>query len=246
MVAACSIWSERGGHRHSLHDTARSLVEPSHPGQHGFLDRLGQSRPAGQDLGDEEGVAVGQSHEVPGIQSVVRGEPGDGGHGEGRDGEAMRRVEGDQLSQHRPELVVGSHFVVTVGAHQDRPGVPHTSSQEPQEIEGRLVGPVDVLDRHHHGSRGVSKPVQDLVEDLDGVTVEVETMQTRVRVGGEIVERAEWPWRRERVAGTLDEKDRVVEGLDEGAYQRGLAGSRLTGDQDHRSLTRCSVLEPSP
>jgi hypothetical protein len=102
------------------------------------LEHLGDQQrvPAGQPV-DRLGVAAGPVR--LGEHALAR-ECGD--HHPGRDG-------GRHGAEDTAQRVVGAHLVVAVG-HDEQCRQPfHPPGQEHQPVQGRLVGPVRVLDDHH-------------------------------------------------------------------------------------------------
>jgi len=69
-----------------------------------------------------------------------------------------------QDAQDPAERVVGAQLVVAVGDDQHRRGALQPASQEHQQVQGRLVGPVRVLHHHHHHHHLPRRP-RELVQE---------------------------------------------------------------------------------
>jgi hypothetical protein len=61
--------------------------------------------------------------------------------------------------------MVDRQLVVAVGDQQQRPGTLQPSPQEHQQVQGRLVGPVGVLDHDHPRPAPLIQLVQERGED---------------------------------------------------------------------------------
>ncbi len=200
------------------------------------MNRLGHALARSEDLGDEERVATGETQEIGWLSSRVGCQSRDRGEAEWWNRQAVCGFQWSQLAEHLAQWVIAIDLVVAVGADERASRVLDAPTHEAEEIQGRLVGPVDVLDHHHDGSDRGTEAVEHVSEDVDGLAArDVEISEPRVGVGGEVEKGTQWPWRRQRVAGTLDGQGRPVEGGDERVDECCLPRSRFTGDQHQRS-----------
>ena len=143
--------AEHGGRGQGL---SGRLGQPRQPGGHRVLDATGEGRVTrGEGLADEEGVApgAGQERVHVGRGTVGRDTVGQGGDlvaGEGGDGHPDHRRVGGQVSEPDPGRVVGTQLVGPAGDDDQQGVVLHPAGDEPQQVEGERVGPLDVLDHH--------------------------------------------------------------------------------------------------
>jgi len=54
-----------------------------------------------------------------------------------------------ELAQRDPQLIVRRQVVIPERNDQQHPGLAQPAAGEPEQVHGRLVGPVDILDHHH-------------------------------------------------------------------------------------------------
>ena len=137
----------RGHHRGGVQDLPGRWGQPGRPGQHG-VHHGGRDRriAGGEHLGDEEGVPPGRLVQRARVHPVRAGQHRHRLAGQGRQPQPANRgrageVAGDQL--HR---VLGAELVVPVGDHHQGGRGTEPAGQEPEQVQGGLVGPVEVLD----------------------------------------------------------------------------------------------------
>ena len=89
-----------------------------------------------------------------------RGRTEDPGHLRARLLERQRRElqpprdrRGRQLAEEAPQAIAQVDLVAAVGGHDRHALIPQPSRQEGDEVERRLVGPMEVLERQQHGRR---------------------------------------------------------------------------------------------
>ena len=73
----------------------------------------------------------------------------------------MTALQAGELPEQGPQGVGRADLVVPGGGHDDGTGLGHPSRHEAQEVEGGLVGPVDVLDDEHDRSVRAPQPLDD-------------------------------------------------------------------------------------
>ena len=103
------------------------------------------------------------------------------------------------------------------------------ATEQLQDVERRLVGPVQVLqddDRRARASARVSATATSLADAPRSVS----SASSPPDVGGDVEERAERPRREQRLARPGQQRDRVLP-LAEAADDRGLAHARFAGEQ---------------
>ncbi len=173
------------GGRGDPHDVARVLVEPVEPHQQEVGEVLGQAPAAAEERGDElldvERIAL-RALDDPGDVVVVLRVDGRGAdqvddHGPHRarwerlELDPLDPVDADPLGHPLAQGVPAVHLVGAVGDHGQEPAAEPAREQEADQVAGARVGPVGVLEHHHHrGPRAelVEQPVERL-EDLDPV-----------------------------------------------------------------------------
>ena len=128
----------------------RLRPESRGPGQHRVA---GGGRypvqPGLQHLRDVERVSAGGLVQLGGIQAAV---PGHDRHGPRRQreefdppGTSLHR----ELPESHPQRVAHRQLILPVRSHDQDRELADPPGQEPQQVQGRLVGPVDVLDDDH-------------------------------------------------------------------------------------------------
>jgi hypothetical protein len=159
------------------------------------------------------------------------------GHGRPAQGGELEpaRVRGtDQVAQHGAQRVPGAHGL-PVGQHEQQRQRADAAGQEPHEVQGRLVAPVQVLD--HQGARPGLQRVQHGGEDLvlDAGLAE-HGRHLWPELAGDVAERAERARCAQRVAHAPQHRHRRLS--DELAEKDGLADPGLPGEQHDRAPAR--------
>ncbi len=130
--------------------------QPGHAGKHriphGGRDSLGACR---DDLGDVERIPAGPLVHLAGVQGGARmieqlPDAGDGKRGNLHPDHARQRGE---ISQHDGERVIAPHLFRAEGRQDHEPGAIQPAAHEAQRLQGRLVGPVDVLEHEQRRRR---------------------------------------------------------------------------------------------
>jgi hypothetical protein len=140
-----------------------------------------------------EGDAAGLLPEHPGGHALVKPQPAD----QDRGGE----VAGDELHG-----MQGADLVVPVGDDQHGGCGTEPAGQEPEQVQGGLVGPVDVLDHQHRRHPCVQQPVEQGGEQhLPGCLFPEQLVEPAAERGGDVGQRAVraggWSTRHRRPAG---------------------------------------------
>jgi hypothetical protein len=142
--------------------------------------------------------------------------------------------------------VQGTDLVVTVGDDHQDGGGPDPSGEEPEQVQGGLVGPVDVLDHQHGHHPGIVQPFEQGTEQhLPRRLVAEQLVEPAAERGGDVGQRAQRPRGGQRVTGAPQDPSGlpVLEG--ELLDQRCLADTCLTPDQDQSPATGPSLREPT-
>ena len=143
-------------HQHScgLEKLLRVLGHGEHPGRddirHGAGDAVGV---AGERLHDVERVAAGELEELVGVAGSLVGEMLHRLGAQRRQRQASGGPVGDQVGQRLAMRAVCARLPLTEGDHDQRSRALDAPRQEAEPVEGRLVGPVQVLDDDTRGRR---------------------------------------------------------------------------------------------
>jgi hypothetical protein len=193
------------------------------------LEHLGDQQrvPAGQPV-DRLGVAAGP---VRLGEHALSARARD--HHAGRDG-------GRHRAEDTAKRVVRADLVVAVGHDEQRRQPLHPPGQEHQPVQGRLVGPVRVLDHHHLQSARVrGQLVEERREELLlGRPAGEPLGQHATRLPADVVQRAEGARRDQPVAATPQHPGPVLDPTSELGDQGRLPDARLAGHQRHPAAGR--------
>jgi hypothetical protein len=218
--------------------------------------RRAQARRAGQDrvadrrrdvpfaprqhLGEEEGVARRPAVELARVDGVRLGEPRYSVQREPRQLAAGHAPSGGELAEHDPQGMAQRELVVAIGRDDERRRRVHLARQEAQDVEGRLVGPVQVLE-DEHGRRAARELAQQGHRDLVRVRpARGHACELAAGVLGDVEQRTESAGREERVARPPQDPGRLPAGVSEAARQRRLPGARLAGEEHHAPARRAT------
>ena len=136
------------------------LRETDHPGQDRVAHGGGHvAARAPQHLGDVEGVATGDGVEAHGVDVVPGGplpggdrELGDGPDGEPGEVDAPHPGCRCRVAQQDPQPGGRRDLLAAVGHEDERVAAVDPPGEVAHEVQGRLVGPVDVLDDEDRGA----------------------------------------------------------------------------------------------
>ncbi len=128
------------------------------PGQNGVPYGRGHRHPRrGQHLGDVERVTARPLEEDGGVL----------GAGELRDRLAAQgwhlETEHTRMGGERPERRLQFARLIPIGDQDDRPGAADAAAQEQDQVAGRVVGPMQILD---HDERRLAEQTQEPLEQL--------------------------------------------------------------------------------
>ena len=124
-------------------------AQAGHSSKHGVADaRRHPFTVAGESLGDEERVPAGETMELDRIDVEARGQ-----RANALDRQRLQRdaPRGRYLSQDNAQWVVAADLIVAVGGNEKRVRPRQAAAQVDEQVEGRLVGPVDVLEDDKRG-----------------------------------------------------------------------------------------------
>ena len=150
------------GHRDNPGDPPGVRRQPLEPGQQHLGQPGGQVAAlglGGEQLLGEERVALGAGddvgHDVGGQRLVGQrfDELARVGGPERVQVDAFDGGEPEQLGQQAAQRVAPVHVLLAVAAHDQQPLGPQPAEQEGQQVAGRGVGPVEILEQDHHRAR---------------------------------------------------------------------------------------------
>ena len=144
-----------------------------------------------------------------------------------------------QRAEHLPQRVVVAHRVVAVGEQQHAGQLRHPPGEVADDVEGGVVGPVDVLDDQHRGLGG-ELPV-DGAEDRVALRGLHGGVQRAVAAAHHVAERAERAGGHQVVADADEHPDAGP--LGERPHQAGLADPGLAGDQHDRAVAPAGLAQ---
>jgi hypothetical protein len=218
---------------HRVEQPARRLGQPRRPADHGVAHRVGDPLATGrQRLDDEERVAAGAAVELCGVGAVRRGELGHGVRRERRELEPPRPAH--ELAEQDAQLLGAVEFVVAVGGERERGDGGDPRDEQADDVERRLVSPVQVLE-DEHGRRAAAQLVEQRGGDVVRARRPGHELGERPTGGlGDVEERAEWRRRAQRLARAP--QDAGVGGFAEAAQECGLADARFAADEQQTTL----------
>jgi hypothetical protein len=194
----------RGHHRGRVQDLPGRWGQPGRPSQHrirhGGRDRL---IPGGEDLGDKERVPPGPLVQRARVQPVRAGQHRHRLAGQGRQPQPAHQGRAGQVAGEQLHRVQRADLVVPVGDHQQDGGRTEPAGKEPEQVQGGLVGPVDVLDHQHGRHPALPQPFEQGTEQHLPRCLLVEQLVELTTEGrGDVGQRAQRPRGGQRVTGT--------------------------------------------
>ncbi|HEY1275473.1 MAG TPA: hypothetical protein VGF25_11200 [Thermoleophilaceae bacterium] len=220
-----------GHDRHCLEQRAGAGLEAGRTRQHRVAD--GRRHPAtvarGEYLGHVERVAAGPAMELGGVE--VRG-AGERRHRVDRQGPEREPGHGGaaQVPQGHPHGMGAVELLLPVRRDDERRQRRDPPGQQTQQVEGRLVGPVEILDHEHRRAPAAELLRQRRRERRRRGVLVGERRELAARVAGDVQEGAERPRGVEGVAAAPEQAGLRQAGA-EGAQERRLADARLAGHE---------------
>ena len=106
---------------------------------------------------------------------------------QGRQRDALRGLLRREIAKRQPERVRRRESVIAVGEQQQGRRAADPPAEEAEQVEGRLVGPVNVLDDHDVEVPGLTDLSQERVEEFPAVgAVAAQFPQLSAEVCGQI------------------------------------------------------------
>ena len=186
-----------------------------------------------QRLGDEEGVSGRLGVELVPLRAVWRRELSDGVARERRKPEPVDRGKRCDLSEHGPQRMPAIQPIVPIRCDHHRRQAVRAPSEEPHDIERRLVRSVDVLE-HENRRRALLEHTPNRRGDLVGNGAAFDGVRhVAARRLRNIDERPERTRREQHVARSPQNASRAVSVIAEFPNQGRLADAGLAGHQHH-------------
>jgi HD-GYP domain-containing protein (c-di-GMP phosphodiesterase class II) len=212
--------------------------QPSRPGQNGVAHGRGdpiQTRP--QNLGHEEGVSGGLPIQVPWVDRRPACEQRDRLRRERRQRHPAHRRLRRQIAQEDAQRMAPAYLVIAKGGDQQCSCASDAATQEPKQVERRLIGPVDVLEHRQRGCRGGRQVVEKRPIERDAGVAPGRQVSSHVQ------ERTQGSRRRQRIAAPDENPSPLLGPLDKPAEEGGLADPRLATDEDQSPPPRGRLVE---
>ena len=218
-------------HRGRRRDVPAAPREPDHAGEHGIAHGgrylVGPGR---EHLGEVERVPAGALECRVGVQGrarCVQELPHARG---GQRGQLHPDDAGQpgQIAHHHGQRVITAHLLGAECGQDHQPDPGQAAAQVAQDVQGGLVGPVDVLEQEQH--RGSGQRLAHVPEQPEPAHTRL-VVHRRDQLGQGIQDRAQRLGGRDVVAGAAPH--RHTGGVGEGRGERGLADARFAA-QEHQ------------
>jgi len=136
--------------RRDIQHLAGLAAQPRRARQHRVARRRRDlAHPGLQHFGHIERVSARQPVQLGRVKAARAGQPPHRVRGQRRQLNPPGRPLPGKLTKSGTKRVSSGQVLVTVGHKQQHRSVPDSPAQEPQQVNGRLIGPVDVLHNHH-------------------------------------------------------------------------------------------------
>ena len=216
------------------------FAQARRPGEHRLADGVGNALlGCGERLGHEEGIACGPVPELLGIDAVGLREPSDGGGRERAELDPVDAGTRRELAEHGAQGVLAVHAVMAVARDDDRGDRLDAPHQQPQRIERRLVGPVDVLEYEHAWPARPQLPAQGRRNLVGHDAAGDDFLELAARVLGDREQRPQGTRGEQRVATAPQHACPVAHIRPELPEQRALADACIAADE-HEAAGRAS------
>lgn len=223
------------GHRLDQPPRVRSQARNSR--EDSVLDCCRKRVPAGgEHFGDEEGVTASVAVQQRRVESVWRRELRDCGLRQRFERETRNGRAGRDVADEHPQRVGAVDLVVPVRTDHQRRRRLHLADEQPDDIQGGFVSPVEILQDHNHGRAGPQVIEERRGDFMGSAAADDHRLEVAGGCVGDVEERAEWVWRGKRVAPSREDSHGLIRA--EAPHQRGLADARLTADENEAAGRR--------
>ena len=216
-----------------LDGAPRLVVEAREARGDRVADARGQTPTAGRHhLGHEEGVPGGEAVELLGVDVEPFGQPRDRRARQRRDLQAGDARRGREVAEDDAQRVPRADLVVAVRREDQRARPPDPAAEEAEQVEGRLVGPVDVLEDRDGGPLP-ERLEQEREDPIARAGIAEQRRERRPELRRHVDERPERARGAHGVAAADEHPRGARHVLAEAAHQRRLADARLPADEHH-------------
>ena len=236
QIGEQEIRNRLGGAGEQIEEVPRVLVEAGSAREDRVAHRGGQ-RVARviEHLGDEEGVTAGEAMQPARVDGPFAHQSGHRPQSQRRQRDRRGHRTAGNVTEQLPDGTVDTDLVVAGGQDHQRRTAPHPSQHEAQQVHRALVSPVQVVDHQGRGSR--LQVGEHRVEHLVGVFGVVEHRPgVLAESPRQVVDRSEWPWCGQRIAGAPQHPDLTGPIRQEGLDERRLARTSLPEHQNKAAL----------
>ena len=219
---------------------AAPAVQSSGPGQHrvpgGGRDLVAGVHAGRDDLAQVERVPAGQLAQCGRVPFTAARHDLNRAGRQRAEADPPHRALAGQVPEGELERVAGGQPVVPVGREEQDGRVPDPPAQETQQVDGGVVGPVDVLHHHHVQRIGLADLAQQGPEQgFAGGVRAAQVEELTAELGGDVEERAKRSGGEQPVAGApvpARAGQVALQLLDQCRF----ADARLAGHQDQPAL----------
>ena len=172
-----------------------------------------------------------------GIEGPVRDQDPHRIDREARQLDAGRGPAGRQIAEEHAQRMLGAELVVAIGQDEKRIRLDHATGQKFYEIDGRFIGPMNILEDEERGLRRIAKLVEHGGEDRGTADLALERrLQLAADLPRDVVERTEGRRREERVAISLEDANALSVGREEVIDEGCLSDAGLAADERDAAL----------
>ena len=232
-----------GHDRDRVEQIARGSTEPRDPRQHRLTNRrrhrLATRR---QHLRDKERIPCSAGVQIHGIDRRRARECANSSAREPTQLHARTNDASRQLADDDPKRMRTVQAVIAEAQNDERRRRLNPPSQQPHDIERRLIAPMKIL-QHQHTRRTAAQPSEHRSGDVVRASL---ARHQRGRLTAQLLsrrqQRTEWARREQRVAHSPQHREAAGKGRAELPQQRRLADARLTEHERDPPLGRFSDL----
>ena len=151
-------------------------------------------------LAHEEGVAAGDPMQPGRVDVAITHQRGHGLQAQRRHDQGLRVRGACDVTEQRPQRMGDADLVVAGDAdHQQAESEPRAAQQKPEQVDGALIGPLQVVENQDRRLR--SELVEHRREDVVGLIAVTQQLRSGgPELVGEVVQRSQRPRRGQRVA----------------------------------------------
>ena len=154
------------------------------------------------------------------------------------------RPAGREIAEEHAQRVLGAQLVVAIGEDQKGTRLDHAAGQEFDEIDGRFIGPVNILEDEERRLRGIQKLIEHGGEHGSAADLALELrLQLAADLPRDVVERAERRRREQRVAISLEDAHSPGVGREETIDEGCLSDAGFAADKRDPALPGRGLLE---